>query len=128
MIVWSKFDLLISVKNLDDLQWLAADFFCTWSFYGDKPACLFFGVSPPHSNTTVVVMLVQLCTLVWGSGGGAVALGVLGLVGGPLGLAGCARVGGGGGRAPQTPEWPLPGKRGALFSPAHPENPGNFFS
>ena len=25
MIVWSKFDLLISVKNMDDVQWLAAD-------------------------------------------------------------------------------------------------------
>ena len=25
MIVWSKFDLLVSVKNMDDVQWLAAD-------------------------------------------------------------------------------------------------------
>ena len=25
MIVWSKFDLLISVKNIEDVQWLAAD-------------------------------------------------------------------------------------------------------
>ena len=25
MIVWSKFDLLISVKNMEDVQWLAAD-------------------------------------------------------------------------------------------------------
>ena len=25
MIVWSKFDLLISIKNLEDAQWLAAD-------------------------------------------------------------------------------------------------------
>ena len=25
MIVWSKFDLLVSIKNMDDVQWLAAD-------------------------------------------------------------------------------------------------------
>ena len=43
-------------------------FFCKWSFYGDKPACLCSGVSPPHVATTVLVVLVPLCTLGGGRG------------------------------------------------------------
>ena len=111
---------------------LPLTFFLHMVFLRGQAGMSFFrGFASPLQHHRFV-MLVQLCTLGWGSGGG-----------GGGGRSGCAWLGGGaarsrrvcsgwggggGGRAPQTPEWLLRRKRGALFSPAHPENPGKIFS